>query len=50
MLNVIAFTWLLHMFMIGQFGVVSKAYYYMPEENKKVEVAVKTVKCVLLIL
>ena len=49
MLNVIAFTWLLRMFMIGQFGVVSKAY-YMPEENKKVEVAVKTVKCVLLIL
>ena len=37
------------MFIIGQFGVVNKAY-YKPEENKKVEVAVKTVKCVLLIL
>ena len=48
MLHVIAFTWLLW-FMIGQFGVVSKAY-YTPEENKKIEVAVKTVKCVLLIL
>ena len=37
------------MFTLGQFGVVNKAY-YKPEENKKVEVAVKTVKCVLLVL
>ena len=37
------------MSIIGQFGVVNKAY-YKREENKKVEVAVKTVKCVLLIL
>ena len=38
-----AFTW----FLIGKFGVVNKAY-YKSEDNKINEVAVKTVKCVLL--
>ena len=34
-------------FIIGKFGVVNRAY-YKPEDNKIIEVAVKTVKCVLL--
>ena len=32
---------------IGKFGIVYKAY-YTPEENTVTEVAVKTIKCVLL--
>ena len=34
------------MFIIGKFGVVNKAY-YKSKDNKIIEVAVKTVKCVL---
>ena len=36
----------LNVIFVGKFGIVYKAY-YTPEENKTIEVAVKTVKCVL---
>ena len=34
-------------YITGKFGIVYKAY-YTPEENTVTEVAVKTIKCVLL--
>ena len=36
----------LNVIFAGKFGIVYKAY-YTPEENKIIEVAVKTVKCML---
>ena len=34
-------------YITGKFGIVYKAY-YKPEENTIIEVAIKTLKCVLL--